>query len=182
MTVHIRLANDNDAAGIASVHVAAWQAAYRGLMPDHVLDTLNTDERAHQWRRWLRHADRPTIVADVDGTLAGFCNLRPADDREMQLTAIYVLPDAWGRGYGGRLCERAIEEARDRGCSSIFLWVLEANSRARAFYERMGFTFTGETRIDRDLVAAELSEVKYRMAGLTTRAAERAAATVHGNS
>src|SRR2546422_400592 len=117
MPLHIRLADDNDAAGIAAVHVASWEAAYRGLMPDHVLDALDVNERTQQWRRRLRHADRPTFVGDAGGAVRGFCNLHPAGEGEMEIKALYVHPDAWRQGLGRRLCERAIEEGRVRNCS-----------------------------------------------------------------
>jgi hypothetical protein len=38
--MRIRLARPEDAGPIAEVHVAAWQAAYGGLMPDSYLDQL----------------------------------------------------------------------------------------------------------------------------------------------
>lgn len=47
---------------------------------------------------------------------------------------------AWrGRGVGSALVEALIEEARSRGYEAIRLDVIDANIRARALYERMGF-------------------------------------------
>ncbi len=48
--ITVRRAAPVDAAAIALVHVRAWQAAYRGLMPDDVLERLSVDERALRWR------------------------------------------------------------------------------------------------------------------------------------
>jgi ribosomal protein S18 acetylase RimI-like enzyme len=38
--------------------------------------------------------------------------------------------------------DAAIADLRDAGCSAVWLWVLEANSRARRFYQRYGFAET----------------------------------------
>ena len=47
----IRPAQLGDAERIAAIQVRAWQAAYRGVMPDAYLDELNADDRAAYWRR-----------------------------------------------------------------------------------------------------------------------------------
>jgi len=41
----IRPATPEDARAIAEVHVASWRYAYRGLLPDDVLDRLSVEER-----------------------------------------------------------------------------------------------------------------------------------------
>jgi len=47
--VILRPAKTSDAAGIAAVHVAGWQAAYRHLLPAAYLDALDPAEREAQW-------------------------------------------------------------------------------------------------------------------------------------
>ena len=47
--VALRDATPDDAHAIATVHVASWQVAYRGFMPDAVLDGLSVDDRARKW-------------------------------------------------------------------------------------------------------------------------------------
>jgi hypothetical protein len=53
----IRQAEPSDAGGIAAVQVAAWQSAYRGLMPDHVLDGLSVQEAEQRWRQRIASID-----------------------------------------------------------------------------------------------------------------------------
>ena len=43
--MEIRAATISDAYSIAEVQVAGWQAAYRGIMPDSVLDGLSVPKR-----------------------------------------------------------------------------------------------------------------------------------------
>jgi len=35
--------------GIAEVHVSSWQAAYRGVLPDDLLDGQSLPEREQSW-------------------------------------------------------------------------------------------------------------------------------------
>ena len=39
-----------------------------------------------------------------------------------------------------------INELKRFGCKEIFLWVFEENYKARRFYEKHGFRFSGTTR------------------------------------
>jgi GNAT superfamily N-acetyltransferase len=57
--------------------------------------------------------------------------------------AVYVHPDARGSGASTALMQAAIESAAARGARRVALWVNEANTPARRFYERMGFHETG---------------------------------------
>ncbi|MEU6929538.1 hypothetical protein AB0A05_10295 [Streptomyces sp. NPDC046374] len=41
----IREAAPSDAAAVAAVHIRSWRAAYRGLVPDAYLDSLDVGER-----------------------------------------------------------------------------------------------------------------------------------------
>lgn len=55
----------------------------------------------------------------------------------------YVTPDQQGTGAANLLLEHLFEVARTRKSSQMELWVAEANTRARAFYARHGFTAMG---------------------------------------
>jgi hypothetical protein len=48
--MEIRAATISDAYGIAEIQVAGWQAAYRGLMPDSLLDGLSVPKREEMWQ------------------------------------------------------------------------------------------------------------------------------------
>ena len=75
-TVIIRTARVSDAAAIAHIRVAAWRAAYRGLMPDSYLNRTNLEHtEAEQLRGRLRSiGDRARVsVAELGGRLVGYC-------------------------------------------------------------------------------------------------------------
>src|SRR5947208_195366 len=98
MSVSIRAATVEDARAIAEVHVAGWRAAYRGQMPDALLDSLSVDERAEKRRRWIANptsVDHRTWVAERDGRILGFANTGPIRDetaasRTAELLALYL--------------------------------------------------------------------------------------------
>jgi ribosomal protein S18 acetylase RimI-like enzyme len=52
---------------------------------------------------------------------------------------IDLLPRAQGRGYGRRMMETLIERLRQRGSRGAHLGVNVLNTRAYAFYRRLGF-------------------------------------------
>ena len=63
----IRSARIEDAPQIAHVHVRSWQGAYRGLLPEAYLDSLDPVQRASTWTRRLAETDWShggTLVAD----------------------------------------------------------------------------------------------------------------------
>jgi GNAT superfamily N-acetyltransferase len=68
---------------------------------------------------------------------------------EAFLNLIYVLPERWGEGIGGRTLDAVIEESARRGTPRIHLWTHERdNERAQRLYARRGFLRTGATLLD----------------------------------
>ena len=166
----VRRAGVKDAMGIAIVHVRSWQAAYRGLVPQDYLDSLDAEQRRPVWERIVGEAQWPragTFVAEEGEHVVGFASICPArdDDEEPadsgELAAIYLLPGAWGKGLGRELMSSALSALSDAGFGEATLWVLDTNSRARRFYEAAGWHADGAVKQDgtRGFV---LNEVRYR--------------------
>jgi len=76
--------------------------------------------------------------------------------------ALNVHPTAWRRGVGTELLQAVLERLRLLRFTAATLWVLEKNSRARAFYEAAGFTKEGAERTETDLIGSPLHEIRYR--------------------
>jgi len=55
------------------------------------------------------------------------------------LEELYVVPERRGQGIGGKLLARAVEAARERGCSTIDLEVEAGHARAANLYQRAAF-------------------------------------------
>lgn len=142
----IRAATLDDARAIAEVHVASWRWAYEGLLPDEYLEQLSVDDREAMWRETLPTSAGRVIVAEDAGEIVGFVGFGPAEEADGEageVYAIYLLDRAAGTGVGRELFSRATEQMRRSGFRRALLWVLEANARARRFYERAGWDWDG---------------------------------------
>jgi RimJ/RimL family protein N-acetyltransferase len=164
----IREARIGDEDRIARVHVAAWRAAYRGMMPDAFLDALDEDARAKRWRERLetKPEGRRVVVAIEDETIVGFAGVGPARDETRtrgELYMINVAPSAWGRGIASALLTTCVNELAAFGHHEAILWVLRQNARARRFYQREGWTQEGDRRdtISENGFSFEVDELRY---------------------
>jgi len=143
--VDLRRADAADAERLAHLQLDCWDEAYTGLVPQPVLDESRrtVDQRIETWRRRLADGAE-VLVAESDEALAGFANVgapRDADvDVDLELYAIYVRAAWWGTGLGHALFTAAV------GDRPAYLWVVEGNARATAFYERQGFRLDGATK------------------------------------
>lgn len=163
----IRLATLGDARAIATIHVEAWRAAYRGIVPDEYLDSLSIDGREPVWRQSLLAADTSTWVAQESDAIAGWISAGRSRDTDAgtsagEIWAVYVAPGYWGKGVGRSLCRHAEQHLRTEGFITVTLWVLQDNTRAVKFYQSNGFVLDiGATKqIERG--GKTLSEVRFR--------------------
>lgn len=170
LEVEVRRANPDDADGIAAVHVRSWQGAYYGLVPQEYLDQLDPADRVERWRRAVRTTDWSrggVMVALAGAQVVGFTAFGPTRDADENLErvgevrSIYLLPHAWGNGFGRRLMAAAVEHLSRAGYAQATLWVLQSNDRARLFYAKSGWAEDGAVQQD-DSRGFPLTEVRYR--------------------
>ncbi|NDJ55359.1 MAG: GNAT family N-acetyltransferase [Chloroflexi bacterium] len=145
MQVTVRHATLDDAPGIARVHVESWQSAYRGIVPDDVLDRLDVANRQSRWERIMESAGPQwaLLVAEgADDQIIGFANGGPTHSDlpgyECELYAIYLMDSVQSFGLGRRLTEFFAQAMLDYGFRSMMVWVLADNAQAIGFYEHMG--------------------------------------------
>ncbi|WP_429303424.1 N-acetyltransferase family protein [Paraburkholderia sp. GAS199] len=144
----LRPATTGDAALIASIHSASWQATYRGLLPDAFLDTDVTRERAAYWEARMRAPGgerRSVLIAELGGEPVGFVCVEQQPDslHGVLLDNLHALPQHQGIGAGKLLMHAAEDWARAQGATQLYLYVLEGNTPAIGFYERHGWQFVG---------------------------------------
>jgi ribosomal protein S18 acetylase RimI-like enzyme len=137
-----RIAGPADADAVASLHAASWRRHYRGAYSDAFLDGDVLSDRLTVWTDRLREPDpgRCTILAE-DGGLVGFANTVLDDDPTWGalLDNLHVADGHKRRGIGSRLLALTAEAVMDRPeMTGLYLWVLERNVDAQAFYEGRG--------------------------------------------
>lgn len=165
----VRPGQEGDAAGIGFVHVRSWQAAYRGFFPQDFLDKMDPVRWSGRWTRFFKEGpgDREALLVSEDaGEVVGFANVGPSrDDGELagEVRAIYLTPERWGLGYGLRLMRAALSELSASGFGDVMLWALDAETRARRFYEATGWRSDGGTR-EINPFGFVIPEVRYRIA------------------
>ena len=164
----IRKAEPPDARRIAEVTVASWRVAYRGLLPDSLLDSLSIEDREERWRLRVVEQIWQTLVLEQRGCVIGFVAFGASRDEDTNLGrcgevfAIYLLPGEWRKGYGSALMDAALGSLRDEGYAEVTLWVLDGNERGKAFYEGTGFGADGGAKVVIRRDGAEMHETRYR--------------------
>jgi L-amino acid N-acyltransferase YncA len=169
----VRLARPDDAEAIADAHVRGWLTTYRGLVPDSVLDALSVERRTTFWRDTIMtettsETSARTWVVEEGGQVRGFASTGEVRDQPDGLRgagevfAIYLAPEARGRGLGRALFGHVVDDLRGRGFDPVVVWVFEANGDTRRFYEAAGFELDG-ARQPVDFGEASLPEIRYRL-------------------
>jgi ribosomal protein S18 acetylase RimI-like enzyme len=137
-----RLAGPADAEAVANLHADSWRRHYRGAYSDAFLDGDVVADRLAVWTDRLRQPAPPrcTILAE-DGSLVGFANTLFDDDPTWGalLDNLHVADGHRRRGIGSRLLALTAEAVVERPeRTGLYLWVLEQNVDAQAFYQARG--------------------------------------------
>jgi ribosomal protein S18 acetylase RimI-like enzyme len=145
----IRKAIYNDIPTIAYLHIEGWKGAYGGIVDQAYLDSLTLDKRIEDWKGWLAAGESQVFLAEEEGQPAGFIvtgrtktpppgssPIRPSHSAEIY--ALYLAPAFWRRGIGTKLFVHGLRQLKEGKHSSVCLWVLDANARAKSFYEKLG--------------------------------------------
>ncbi|MCV2371130.1 GNAT family N-acetyltransferase [Roseateles oligotrophus] len=155
-SIQVRPATLRDAKGIAEIHVAAWQDAYKGLLPDAALDALSVQKRQAFWREAIDLCEPQVMVAHIDNELMGFVGFDRSRDKGTpsstgEIWAMYANPIHWDKGVGLALWDAARDGLQEEGCTKVTLWSFLRNERALRFFDLAGFK--------RELGSAKTTEV-----------------------
>lgn len=138
-----------DEGSLGPLHNHVWRVAYADLMPKDYLERRSDVQATRRWEQLIGTLDsrgrsvdgRAVVVAEVDDRIVGFMMVGPARDREMdgctELMSLYVSPDVQGTGVAQELVHHGLPKAPG------YLWVLEGNRRAQAFYLKLGYHLDG---------------------------------------
>lgn len=140
----MRRARPSDAEAGARCHAACWREAYADIVDPDVLSrsTDDLEGRIARWREQLRRAIDDRYVALRGDEVVGFSSAGPGRDDlpGLELYACYTRAAEWGIGLGARLLRAVVSD------EPAYLWVFEANGRARAFYRKHGFVEDGTSK------------------------------------
>lgn len=145
---------------VSNIYEQSWKYAYKGIIAQSYLDSI---PKGH-WCPAFDKPDRHTLVM-LDGDkiigTSSYCKSRFENYSHWgEIIFIYFLPEYMSKGYGKDLLEQAVKELKKMGFKKLFLWVLEDNHKARRFYEKFGFKFSGEYMQD-VIGGKQLRELQY---------------------
>ena len=89
-----------------------------------------------------RFASQDLRIIQFNGIDVGFLSASANSDT-FNVDQIYILPEYQGRGIGAS-CMRGIIDDANQEQKPVTLQVLRINTRATAFYQRLGFTIVDE--------------------------------------
>ena len=138
MATIIREAKLDDLARIAEIEVFNYRLNFYHIFQDdifyfqemQVLNVINENKR-RLGQLW---------VYDDNEIVKGFMWVD-----SQQIKKLFVEPVLQSRGIGLKLLEHAVEKL-----GATYLWALEKNTRAIAFYKRHGFQTTEEKMLEED--------------------------------
>lgn len=140
MQFTIRPATADDIPTLRDLAERTWRVSYAAmLMPEQIDYMLVWMYAPEQIAREMQEGVAWELAL-VDGEPAGFFSLTIDEAHRAKLNKLYVLPDLQGQGFGRTLLARAEELATEYGAREIWLQVNKGNERARATYERAGYT------------------------------------------
>jgi ribosomal protein S18 acetylase RimI-like enzyme len=164
----LRRAEPSDARCIAEVQVSAWRAAYRGILPDSLLNGLSVADREKRWRERLTSDWGQFLVSEHNSAVVGFVGFgatRDEDANQLGVGEVYVLyvrPNRWRRGHGRSLLTESMASLREQGFREVLVWVLRDNQRAIDFYVAQGFAADGASKTKVRMDGTEIHLARYR--------------------
>lgn len=150
----IRQAEAQDIPEIAEIKVVGWQSAYRGIIDDEYLVSMDVPEQIDNLKKYSLET---LFVAENDNEILGFCKIYDYDkpvyaDKEIdcEIREIYVKPDIKRMGTGSKLFAYTLKYFKEKGKKKLYLGCFKENYSARKFYEKMGGSLGTENDIEID--------------------------------
>ena len=140
--IEIREARNADIPAIRSVAQTTWYHTYRDSIPERVREEFVGHAYSAASLR-NRIASNVFLVALKKGSIIGFADFRLLSETDVELAAIYVLPEVQSQGVGGRLVAAGI--ARFAAGMRFVLHVERDNAPAQRFYVARGFKRSSES-------------------------------------
>lgn len=143
--MRVREATRADTAAIARLHLDNWRIAYRGIVPDDLLNAITEESRRQHWEGVLAEpggAEFVYVAEDESGRLIGIASGGPElggdEPYHGELYVLHVRPGAQGRGVGRALMRAVAERLAADSITTLLVWMLRENVPARRFYAALG--------------------------------------------
>lgn len=106
---------------------------------------ITTEDRLY-WQ--LEEEHRPMyLYCDEDG-ICGYYSLMLQENNACELNNLAVSPEYRHKGIGKKLLEHAFNTAKDLGCTTMNIEIIEENKVVRKWYEANGAIYMGTRKYD----------------------------------
>ena len=146
--LQVRAAEISDARALGRILSRSFRTAFAPFLSPETVEACGQVENCIAlMENLLREGNMRFLLGLLDGVPMGelIWGDGPTPD-QAEIQAIHSLPESWGTGLGAAMLHKALEDMAESGRKSVILWAFRDNTRARRFYEKQGFTFTGEER------------------------------------
>jgi len=164
--MEVRLATLDDIEKIAAIKVDNFQTRYHPSSYIHAsLKEVFFNEFRKRWLNRLGQGFHVLLLLD-EGQIIGLISYAFATPEawpRAELNNLFILEKRRRQGLAKQLCRAALERIRAAGYRLAQVWVLEENHAVRRFYEGLGFSLSGELRIDAVVRGGALNELGYKL-------------------
>lgn len=154
--VEVSTAGDADLTELAEVAARTFPLACpASATADNIAAFIAENLSRDRFGEYLTDPDRAVLVGRDGDRIVGYAILirgvgSDADvqravttEPAVELSKMYVLPDAHGAGASAALMTAALDRARELGAAAVWLGVNQNNQRAQRFYAKHGFSVAG---------------------------------------
>lgn len=143
--LRIRIASPAEMDIVSDLAHRIWPVCYAELIVQHERDNMLEHIYSADSLRAQQREGQIFWIASLEGQEIGFA-AASADNKAVRIHKLYILPDIQGKGTGRALVNACIAYFSE-GRHEAFLYMHRENLAARRFYERLGFTVTGDVPV-----------------------------------
>ena len=140
----IRRARIRDAAQLAALAERTFRETFA---KDNRAEDMDRFTRSvygeDKQRREIEDPAMVTLLAERDGAMIAFAQLKRLDEEDVEILRFYVDARWHGQGVAQELMRATEDAARELGATTVRLGVWERNVRAIAFYAKCGYRDAG---------------------------------------
>ena len=141
--VEFRIARVSDAPILSATRKNVWDATYRGIYPDEMINQYDLELFTARDRKRISNPENKVWLVMDDENCVGYLGVGPCGigrykDFEVCLNSLYLLPQYQKLGLGRKAFDLTVAECRRRGLDKFFCSCSPHNHNAMEFYEHMG--------------------------------------------
>jgi diamine N-acetyltransferase len=148
-TPYIRIATPSDVSKLCEIGTKTFVDTYGAdNTPENLKEYIETRFNEKQISDELNTPNTVFLLVELDQDVIGYARMRVnleenPDEKSLEIERIYIDKAYHGQKCGALLMQACIDNAIQRGYTSIWLGVWEHNPKAIAFYQKWGFEVFG---------------------------------------